>query len=239
MHFRCSFGTIFARGAIQTVLAGGMLMWHGASDAATYVRLQKAPALTYTQFSGSDAKTLTGVAPTVLLHPSRFMAQNGQFCTLTTGLLDTILSNAYTDGARFQNSSWYEAATAYGYTGIAREYDILVRSARLSSTTPEEQMTVVVAAGNNFSKLDPNLTVYSPATAKNVIAVGASAIQRGPLYGGTLGGNCDTSHTIWDLADFSRQGYAGDPNRFRPDIYAPGQNVSSARSQSISSTAYS
>lgn len=65
-----------------------------------------------------------------------------------------------------------------------------------------------------------------------MISVGASALQRGPAFGGTLGGNCDTGHGIRDIAEFSRQGFEGDYNRFKPDIYAPGQNISSARSQS-------
>lgn len=175
-----------------------------------------------------------GVAPTVRLHPSRVFNGAGYFGgTITAAVLDTIVANAYADGARFQNSSWYEDPNAYGYTSVAREYDRLVRSAQLNST-PDEEITVVVAAGNNFNRADPILGVYSPATAKNVISVGASAIQRGTSYGGTLGGNCDTNHTIWDLADFSRQGVVNDYNRFKPDIYAPGQNISSARSQSIS-----
>lgn len=175
-----------------------------------------------------------GVAPTVRLHPSRVFDANGNFGGIVTAdVLDNIVANAYADGARFQNSSWYEGDTAYGYTSVAREYDRLVRSARLNST-PDEEITVVVAAGNNFNHTDTTLGVYSPSTAKNVISVGASAIQRGASYGGTLGGNCDTNHTIWDLADFSRQGVVNDYNRFKPDIYAPGQNISSARSQSIS-----
>lgn len=173
-----------------------------------------------------------GVAPTVLVHPSRVFNAIGQFGgALTTNVLDTIVSNAYNDGARYQNSSWYEDQSAYGYTSLAREYDRLVRSARLNAT-PDEQITVVVAAGNNFTG-DPTLTVYSPATAKNVIAVGATALQRGTAYGGTLGGSCDTNHGIKDIADFSRQAYQGDFNRFKPDIYAPGQNITAARSQAM------
>lgn len=173
-----------------------------------------------------------GIAPTVRIHPSRVFNALGQFGgALTTTVLDTIVSNAYADGARYQNSSWYEDATAYGYTSLAREYDRLVRSPRLNAT-PDEQITVVVAAGNNFTG-DSTRTVYSPATAKNVIAVGATALQRGPAYGGTLGGNCDTGHGIRDIAEFSRQAYQGDSNRFKPDIYAPGQNITSARSQAM------
>ncbi|MCL4807304.1 MAG: S8 family serine peptidase [Thermoanaerobaculia bacterium] len=173
-----------------------------------------------------------GVAPTVRIHPSRFINGIGQFGgALTTARLDEIVSNAYTDGARFQNSSWYEDQSAYGYTSLAREYDRLVRSARLNAT-PDEQITVVVAAGNNFTG-DATRTVYSPATAKNVIAVGATALHRGPAYGGTLGGSCDTNHGIRDIAEFSRQGYQWDFNRFKPDIYAPGQNVTAARSQAM------
>ncbi len=173
-----------------------------------------------------------GVAPTVRVHPSRVFNAIGQFGgALTTAVLDTIVGNAYADGARYQNSSWYEGASAYGYTSIAREYDRLVRSARLNAT-PDEQITVVVAAGNNFNG-DSTPTVYSPATAKNVIAVGATALQRGPSYGGALGGSCDTTHGIKDIADFSRQAYQGDFNRFKPDIYAPGQNITSARSSAM------
>lgn len=178
-----------------------------------------------------------GVAPTVRLHPSRIMSGVGWIGSpFTASTLDTIIRNAYNDGARFQNSSWYESGPAYGYTSLAQEYDRLVRSARRSTSTPDEQITVVFAAGNNFAG-DSTRGILSPATAKNVITVGATALQRGPSFGGTLGGNCDTGHGIKDIAEFSRQGFVGDYNRFKPDIYAPGQNTSSARS--ASATRYS
>jgi hypothetical protein len=50
-----------------------------------------------------------GVAPTVRLHPSRIFGGDGHLGgVITADFLDTVLANAYSDGARFQNSSWYE-----------------------------------------------------------------------------------------------------------------------------------
>lgn len=178
-----------------------------------------------------------GVAPTVKIHPSRVMGNIGSF-TVSPALVDQVVGIAYTDGARIQNSSWNETGV-YGYTSTAQEYDVLVRNPRLTPdeypdflANPDEQMLVVFSAGNNFENISPR-GVYAPATAKNIIAVGATALQRGASYGGTLGGTCDTTHRIWDIAEFSRQGVEGNFSRFKPDLYAPGQNVTSARSPSI------
>jgi len=184
-----------------------------------------------------------GVAPTVKIHPSRITNDSGNTQGYIDALtLDTILANARNDGARFQNFSWNETA-APGYTALAREYDRLVRDATLTGT-PDKAITVVISAGNNFTHSpDPSdLWVASPATAKNVIAVGATGILRGPGAGGTLGGNCDTTQpqpprqvpiTIKDIAYFSRSGISQNLNRFKPDIYAPGDAVSSARGTGI------
>lgn len=196
--------------------------------------LHSAPGRTDTQGFYYDM----GVAPTVHFYLSRIMASNGSIGSpFDVYTLRQIVGRAYNAGARFQNSSWYEGPGLYGYTSLAREYDVLVRSALMSIDTPEEQITVVVAAGNNFNSSDPIRGVYSPATAKNVITVGATALQRGPVFGGTLGGTCDTNHGIRDIAEFSRQGVVGNYSRIKPDIYAPGQNITSARSQSLSGSA--
>lgn len=51
---------------IGAFLAGSLLVCYREADAATYVRLQKAPALTYSQLSGGDAKKLESLGVTLL-----------------------------------------------------------------------------------------------------------------------------------------------------------------------------
>lgn len=130
-----------------------------------------------------------------------------------------ILSDAWNRGARFHNDSWNYADTTYSAT--AREFDFLVRDGAGNYSSPSQGFPIIVAAGNATST---GYRVWAPGTAKNVITVGASGLPRSGLAG-----NCDTSISIRDLSSHSRQGIASDPNRFKPDLVAPGRTVTSAR----------
>jgi hypothetical protein len=115
-------------------------------------------------------------------------------------------------------------------------------------------LLVVAAAGNGGvdrgadGLVDPG-SLYSPATAKNVLAVGASeSLRIGQGYVGTYGDSpsgvnfpADPVHNDlisdepWGLAAFSSRGPAAD-GRVRPDLVAPGTNIVSARSHHPSAT---
>ncbi|HEX9370967.1 MAG TPA: S8 family serine peptidase [Roseiflexaceae bacterium] len=166
------------------------------------------------------------------------------------------LSKAYAAGARVQNASWggatggtYSSPTYGGYDSFAEQIDDYLWS--------HGDQLLVVAAGNQGADRDRNGvidgdSINSPATAKNVLAVGASENNRAPA-----GGACATtasspaqnycwsaylsgigapfagdfiSDNIGGIAAFSSRGPADD-GRIKPEIVAPGTNVVSARSQ--------
>ncbi len=123
------------------------------------------------------------------------------------------------DGARVVNNSWGENDAFGAYTATSQEFDAIVRDAA-PNTPGNQEMVEVVAAGNSGPGGN---TLYAPATAKNVIAVGASEGQR--LFG-TDG--CDTTNAEandpGDIADFSSRGPTTD-GRIKPDVVAPGTHI--------------
>jgi subtilisin family serine protease len=156
--------------------------------------------------------------------------------------LNLLLAPPYTDGARIHNDSW-------GVPG--NRYDTRAQTAD-QFVWDHPDMLVVVASGNggidrgSDGLVDPG-SLYSPATAKNVLAVGASeSLRPGQGYTGTYGASpsganfpADPVHSdrIADapggLAAFSSRGPASD-GRVRPDLVAPGTNILSARSHHAS-----
>jgi hypothetical protein len=130
-------------------------------------------------------------------------------------------------GDRDQNNNF----TSGTYTCEAQEYDFAVRDINLPLT---------VAAGNicDGPPPQPNCTtmVLSPATAKNVIAVGASESYRPNTtcdvgYGTVPGGQFAASFD--NVAALSRRGTQD--GRIKPDIIAPGTMVSSTHAIGVSS----
>ncbi len=123
------------------------------------------------------------------------------------------------DGARIENNSWGEDNAFGAYTATSQEFDAIVRDAA-PDTPGNQEMVEVVAAGNDGPGAN---TLYAPATAKNVIAVGASEGQR--LFG-TDG--CDTTNAEandpGDIGDFSSRGPTTD-GRIKPDLVAPGTHI--------------
>jgi subtilisin family serine protease len=150
--------------------------------------------------------------------------------------LNLLLAPVYTDGARIHNDSWGIAGNRYNTA--AQTADQFVWD--------HPDMLVVAASGNGGidrgidGLIDPG-SLYSPATAKNVLAAGASESERlGQGDTGTYGSHGANfpanpvrddliSDAPWGLAAFSSRGPADD-GRVRPDLVAPGTNVVSARS---------
>lgn len=124
--------------------------------------------------------------------------------------VETILQEAYDEGARIHSNSW--GANDKGeYSLSSMLFD------RFLWEHPD--MTVLVAAGNEGEK--GFKTIGSPATAKNVIAVGATENVRPDL-----GKNSDKADDVWVS---SSRGLTGD-GRLKPDIVAPGTAILSTRS---------
>lgn len=141
-------------------------------------------------------------------------------------------SKAYQSGARISANSW--GNTNNSYTVDAQAFDALVRDAQPDGSTfatpGNQEMVIVFAAGNRGSSAN---TVGSPATAKNVISVGASENVRSlnTSNGGksSMGADgCgyadDSADNANDIAAFSSRGPCSD-GRQKPDLVAPGTHI--------------
>jgi hypothetical protein len=154
--------------------------------------------------------------------------------------------------ALISNNSWgYIGAS--GYDIHASSFDQATRDALPDSTGPQP-LLFVFSAGNEGGGDDDGLSggagsVTSPGTAKNVITVGATELERNitnivvdadsftnaPWEGMTSSQN--------EVAWFSSRGNSGigiegDFGRFKPDVVAPGTFVVSTRSQQWNQDAY-
>ena len=154
---------------------------------------------------------------------------------------NAIIDPVYKDGARIHTNSW-GAAQSHG------EYDTMASNVD-EYTWNHPDILVLFAAGNSGEdkdqdgRIDEN-SIGSPATAKNVLSVGASenivkegGIQkkardmRGgktkwgvePLGSGVVSDNAN------GIAMFSSRGPTQD-GRLKPEIVAPGTNIVSTRS---------
>ncbi|HEV8486383.1 MAG TPA: S8 family serine peptidase [Blastocatellia bacterium] len=164
-----------------------------------------------------------GVHPFVKLGISKIF--NPEYTS--PNMLDMV-DRMYRDGARISSNSW--GAYNNSYTTDAQLYDSLVRDARRTEPGNQE-LTVVFASGNKGA--GGNLS--TPATAKNVITVGASENLRPTGIDG-CGIASDGADDILSLIKFSSSGPAND-GRKKPDLVAPGTHIQSAQSQDRSFTA--
>ena len=117
--------------------------------------------------------------------------------------LGPVFQQTYDQGARIHSNSWgdEENDPAYGeYTSGSEDADTFARN--------NPDFLLLFAAGNNGGIFN---TVDSPSTAKNAISVGAT---QHAAFAGTI-------------ASFSSRGPTDD-GRIKPDLTAPGENISSA-----------
>ncbi len=149
----------------------------------------------------------------------------------------SLFQMAYSSGAKIHSNSWGFFGVPGDYLTYSRDVDDFVWS--------NPDMLIVFAGGNdgvdaNSDGIVDQGSISPPATAKNVLAVGASENYR-PLIAGTYGGawpldfpaNPISADKMTDdvsgLAAFSSRG-ATDDGRIKPDVVAPGTYVISARS---------
>jgi hypothetical protein len=135
---------------------------------------------------------------------------------------------AYADGARISSNSWGFTGVT-GYDAFSQAYDQIVRDAQRG--VPGLQPMIVVFAAGNAGPGD--FTVSSPATGKNVIAVGASENDR-PAGSDGCGIGEAGSDSANDVIDFSSRGPAGifGDGRVKPDLMAPGTHIQAGIPQS-------
>ena len=172
------------------------------------------------QLDGAGYHYGLGVCPFVKVGSSVVFDPN----TWTNPDSFNLMARAYRDGARISSNSW--GASSSAYDSDSRDYDFLVRDAQqASSDVPvagNQEMTIVFSAGNDGPSSG---SIGTPATAKNVIVVGASE-DVNPFGSADGCGKGDTmADNAMDLATFSSRGPTRD-GRIRPDIVAPGTHVS-------------
>ena len=148
------------------------------------------------------------------------------------------MGGAYDSGARVMNNSWgaYSADIAGKYTTSSLYYDV--------ATYNNQDFLILFAAGNSNKKIDTenNCTLSTQAAAKNVLTVGAAESYRpdkhytyGNLYS-NVAEPFNTDRTAFPqngtqqgMAYFSSRGPARD-GRYKPDIVAPGTQITSTES---------
>lgn len=187
--------------------------------------------------------TFQGKAPEAILIPLLIDPFIGSFQS------DAYLQEtAAQEGALISNNSW-------GYLGVneydsaAASYDQAVRDA-LPGVQGSQPMVYVFAAGNSGAGSSSGVggdadSISSPATAKNVITVGAIEslrnISNGPVTTNDFGESATNFFFLADtdsndqIADYSSRGNVGiglegEFGRFKPDVVAPGSFIISTRS---------
>lgn len=182
-----------------------------------------------------------------LVHQS-IVNNESKFTGLAPGLYN-LFEEALTNGATIHSDSWGSSS--------AGTYDMECREADLF-TWEHPEMLLVFSAGNDGVDTTPTNGVIdpgaigSPATAKNVLAVGATELARtlgtGGYTGGRWGGYWPSKYPTepikgdylarsanldepWrqGMAGFSSRGPTKD-GRIKPDVTTPGVNIISTRS---------
>lgn len=205
--------------------------------------------------SQSYAGSFAGVAPEANLVIQAFEVTDGGEIMGLDDDFYTLFAQAYADGARLHSNSWgdqtgSDEASAYGgYPFGAQRTDAFVWE--------HPDMTIFAAAGNSGRDgmpgalglceggdgvIDPD-SLLSPATAKNVVSVGATESERSDTGAGGIPwllfiGSCFWTNPIaGDLVADNADGMAAfssrgptDDGRIKPDIVAPGTNILSNRS---------
>ncbi|MGA2862850.1 MAG: S8 family serine peptidase, partial [Verrucomicrobiota bacterium] len=209
---------------------------------------------------GTMSMTVTNASGSVM------PATNGQFrgkapgaklFSMTGGSDYYLQQTAARTNALISNNSWTYGNNEYDLA--AASYDAAVRDT-LPDVPGSQPLLFVFSAGNAGGGNDDGTggnpdSIQSPATAKNVITVGALEQWRNltnPAWAATTNGTVTwQTNQPWleltaasnRIAGFSSRGNVGigvegDFGRFKPDLVAPGVFVVSARSQDWDQGAY-
>jgi subtilisin-like proprotein convertase family protein len=205
---------------------------------------------------GTKSDTVTDASGSIVpgtIGQFRGKAQLAKLLSMDVGISSDqeLQAAAARTDALISNNSWYYEGDA-NYDLAAASYDAAVRDA-LPEMIGSQPVLFVFAAGNNGGGDDSNDpgggnpdTIFSPATAKNVITVGAlqefrnitNVVTTISADGVTNTGTPwqpETS-TSYRMAGFSSRGNVGigiegTYGRYKPDVVAPGTFVLSTRSE--------
>ncbi|MEW6131429.1 MAG: S8 family serine peptidase [Acidobacteriota bacterium] len=175
-----------------------------------------------------------GVAPFARIGVTKIFDDDGEFASRLS--YAQYILDAYNGGARISNNSWGTCDLELGicnlYDSDARTFDLLARDVD-TSTASYENMIIVFSAGNDGRK--SSASVAMPATAKNVISVGASeGFRATDASGNPLTDGCGIGATLadnaQDVTDFSSGGPVQD-GRAKPDLVAPGSHITGVVTQ--------
>jgi alpha-tubulin suppressor-like RCC1 family protein/subtilisin-like proprotein convertase family protein len=199
---------------------------------------------------GFESTTVTNAPGSIL------PATNGQFRgkapfaqVLSMNFQDddqTLQQTAATNGALISNNSW-DFPGDFQYDLEAASYDAATRDA-LPFVPGPQPVLFVFSAGNDGNGGTPD-TVDSPATAKDVMSVGAleelrditnqvtNAVGQSsmPWQGETIDSNAVPGFSSIGNTEIGIEGTFG---RFKPDVVAPGTFVVSTRSSAWDALAY-
>jgi uncharacterized repeat protein (TIGR01451 family) len=205
---------------------------HGTHTAASILGTGAA----YVGNGSPGAGQYRGVAPGAQLVHQSVMDTQGRLTGIPLDLT-TLFQQAYDEGARLHSDSW-GANVAGEYTADSAAADAFMWD--------HKDMLLVFSAGNEGVDDDSDGVVDldsmgSPATAKNVLTVGASENSR-PSISDTWGEGWPSDYPANPVSDdlmadnsngmaaFSSRGPTDD-GRLKPDVVAPGTFIVSARSQ--------
>ncbi len=187
-----------------------------------------------------------GMAPSASIYPLPI--------DLVTGSLvsDTFLQEQTARGTNrilISNNSWGYVGSS-DYNSSSASFDAAVRDA-LPGTSGSQPLLFVFSAGNSGSgdPIDDNGgvsavpdTIVSPATAKNVVTVGALDQPRNVTNVISFAGRTNALFAAQTDSDYQVSPYSsrgntgigieGEAGRYKPDVVAPGSFVVSTRSSS-------
>jgi hypothetical protein len=168
-----------------------------------------------------------GMAPAALVVGTKIFRNNGQFQIVGGRSFTDLAIEAQDAGVTFSNNSWGDANPAnFGrYDATAAEFDALTRDA--DPTEPGNQSITYFFSTGNAGTFGLG-SISSPATAKNVISIGAGENSDGlnPPDSGLDGSGIGImdADDVRELAFFSSRGPTRD-GRFGVDLYAVGTHV--------------
>jgi hypothetical protein len=168
-----------------------------------------------------------GIAPYARVSGTKIFNNSGFSDISRCGTYVAIVAASQAAGAQITSDSW--GFNAQTYNVFAQIYDGLTRDGA-PAVPGNQQMLHVFAAGNNGRS--GASTITSPATAKNVLSVGATENVR--ENGVPDGGGFTAADSADDIGTYSSRGPVGPAStdgRIKPDIVAPGTHVQGPASQ--------